>query len=135
MWLRRNITVDQSALCLYDWEFACIHVPQRDLICFFKSCTLPKPTSFQQWRRYAEYYRVELIKALQEKGNQENVLKKVQDKKAFFRIFDYLVLEGICNRACLDAVIPDDLKHYGGRAVVEVLFLYAEGAAKTLGLL
>ena len=108
VWLRRNHAVDRSALCLYDWEFAYIHVPQRDLLCFFKSCTLPNPSSFQQWRRYAEHYRMELVKALQEKRSPENVLRIVQDQDAFFRILDYLVLEGICNRACLDAVIPDD---------------------------
>ena len=62
---------------------------------------------------------MELIKALQQKGNQDKVLMKVQDQDAFFRVFDYQVFEGICNRGCIEALVPDDLKHYDDRAVVE----------------
>ena len=138
MWLRRNPTVDQSPLCLYDYEFACVHVPQRDVISFLKSCTLPKANSFEQftsWRRYAEHYRVELIKALQQKGGQESVLKKVKDQDAFYRILDYQVFEGICNRSFIEGIIPDDLQQgYDDRALVDIAFLYVEEAAKTLGL-
>ncbi|KAF9173855.1 hypothetical protein BGX20_001829 [Mortierella sp. AD010] len=59
----RNIClrVDQSAgtqsLCAYDWELACCHVPQRDVVEFL-SFVLPPGSN--DWSHYIEYHRLAL---------------------------------------------------------------------------
>ncbi|KAF9359836.1 hypothetical protein BGX26_011304 [Mortierella sp. AD094] len=59
----RNIClrVDQStgaqSLCAYDWELACCHVPQRDVVEFL-SFVLPPGSN--DWSHYIEYHRLAL---------------------------------------------------------------------------
>ncbi|KAI1316677.1 hypothetical protein EDD11_009633 [Mortierella claussenii] len=55
--LRVDPSTGAQTLCAYDWELACCHVPQRDVVEFL-SFVLP-PGSLE-WSHYIEYHRLAL---------------------------------------------------------------------------
>ncbi|KAF9909468.1 hypothetical protein BX616_011160 [Lobosporangium transversale] len=55
--LRREPSTGAQALCAYDWELACCHVPQRDVVEFL-SFVLPPGSN--DWSHYIEYHRLAL---------------------------------------------------------------------------
>ncbi|KAF9438992.1 hypothetical protein BGZ76_001887 [Entomortierella beljakovae] len=55
--LRLDHSTGAQSLCAYDWELACCHVPQRDVVEFL-SFVLPPGSS--KWSHYIEYHRLAL---------------------------------------------------------------------------
>ncbi|KAF8933131.1 hypothetical protein EDD21DRAFT_441066 [Dissophora ornata] len=55
--LRLDPTTGAQTLCAYDWELACCHVPQRDVVEFLSFVLPPGST---EWPHYIEYHRLAL---------------------------------------------------------------------------
>ncbi|KAG0242238.1 hypothetical protein B0O80DRAFT_456536 [Mortierella sp. GBAus27b] len=55
--LRLDQSTGAQGLCVYDWELACCHVPQRDVIEFLSFVLPPGST---EWPHYIEYHRLAL---------------------------------------------------------------------------
>ncbi|KAG0368977.1 hypothetical protein BC939DRAFT_439999 [Gamsiella multidivaricata] len=55
--LRFDPSTGAQTLCAYDWELACCHVPQRDVVEFL-SFVLPPGSG--EWAHYIEYHRLAL---------------------------------------------------------------------------
>ncbi|KAG9063747.1 hypothetical protein KI688_003859 [Linnemannia hyalina] len=55
--LRLNPNTGAQKLCAYDWELACCHLPQRDVVEFL-SFVLPPGSN--EWAHYIEYHRLAL---------------------------------------------------------------------------
>ncbi|KAF9955241.1 hypothetical protein BGZ65_003502 [Modicella reniformis] len=55
--LRMDQSTGAQTLCVYDWELACCHVPQRDVVEFL-SFVLPSGST--EWSHYIEYHRLAL---------------------------------------------------------------------------
>lgn len=52
----RNLCLRADQLCLYDWELACIHVPQRDVVEFL-AYVMGEAPQHEDWLEYTECYR------------------------------------------------------------------------------
>lgn len=76
---------DDFRLCLYDWELACINVPQRD-VCEFLAYIMEPDTSFEVYKGYVDYYREQL----------ERVMGKAYPK--FWRVYHAACVEFSLNR-------------------------------------
>ncbi|KAF9913340.1 hypothetical protein EC991_000102 [Linnemannia zychae] len=55
--LRLDPSTGSQKLCAYDWELACCHLPQRDVVEFL-SFVLPPGSN--EWAHYIEYHRLAL---------------------------------------------------------------------------
>ncbi|KAF9025987.1 hypothetical protein BGZ52_008026 [Haplosporangium bisporale] len=60
--LRSDPKTGAQQLCAYDWELACCHVPQRDVVEFL-SFVLPPGSA--EWSHYIEYHRLALKAAVE----------------------------------------------------------------------
>ncbi|KAF9184565.1 hypothetical protein BGZ51_003277 [Haplosporangium sp. Z 767] len=60
--LRLDQYTGARQLCVYDWELACCHVPQRDVVEFL-SFVLPPRSN--EWSHYIEYHRLALKASLE----------------------------------------------------------------------
>ncbi|KAG0311091.1 hypothetical protein BGZ97_012086 [Linnemannia gamsii] len=58
--LRLDPSTGAQKLCAYDWELACCHLPQRDVVEFL-SFVLPPGSN--EWSHYIEYHRLALKSA------------------------------------------------------------------------
>ena len=86
--------------CAYDWELSCIHVPQRDAVEFL-SFALPSGTAMTTFEEYLEFYRNELESALKETEREEDLeylISVVTDKRSFFKIADFVMMEMFITR-------------------------------------
>ncbi|KAK3818574.1 MAG: hypothetical protein J3Q66DRAFT_338003 [Benniella sp.] len=55
--MRLDSDTGDQTLCVYDWELACCHVPQRDVVEFLSFVLPPGST---EWSHYIEYHRLAL---------------------------------------------------------------------------
>ncbi|KAF9960365.1 hypothetical protein BGZ72_007170 [Mortierella alpina] len=55
--LRLDQTTGAQQLCAYDWELACCHVPQRDVV---ELLSFVLPPGSTEWPHYIEYHRLAL---------------------------------------------------------------------------
>ncbi|KAF9116756.1 hypothetical protein BGX27_011070 [Mortierella sp. AM989] len=55
--LRMDQSTGVQSLCAYDWELACCHVPQRDVVEFL---SFVLPPGSREWSHYIEYHRLAL---------------------------------------------------------------------------
>ncbi|KAF9973634.1 hypothetical protein BGZ73_003130 [Actinomortierella ambigua] len=60
--LRIDIATSAKSLCVYDWELACCHVPQRDVVEFL---AFVLPPGSKEWSHYIEYHRLALKGSLE----------------------------------------------------------------------
>ncbi|KAG0348408.1 hypothetical protein BG004_005249 [Podila humilis] len=60
--LRYDPKSGAQQLCAYDWELACCHVPQRDVVEFLAFVLPPGST---EWAHYIEYHRLALRAAVE----------------------------------------------------------------------
>ncbi|KAG0210625.1 hypothetical protein BGX28_009150 [Mortierella sp. GBA30] len=72
--LRLDQSTGAQGLCAYDWELACCHVPQRDVVEFL-SFVLPPGSN--EWSHYIEYHRLAL-QASFEKQRSATTLRRVK---------------------------------------------------------
>ncbi len=64
----RNSCFVKGEFLLYDWELACFHVPQYDLVEFL--CFVLEPGRFENRQEYVDFYRKELSKRWSEWGDK-----------------------------------------------------------------
>ena len=95
--LRRDPKSSQKQLCMYDWELAIIHVPQRDLAEFL-IFVLPETSSAADINNFVEYYRLELLKQLKTLGRSQSIIDMVDDRNNFECVFIYEVIEFLALR-------------------------------------
>ena len=98
--LRRSPVRHQRSLCLYDWEFACIHVPQADVV-HFLAFVLCEEDVFRTVSMYAELYHRLLLMELQLSGCKEETLQMVNDMESFQKVFDYSMMEFMAYRVMM----------------------------------
>ncbi|KAG0233461.1 hypothetical protein BGW42_007418 [Actinomortierella wolfii] len=65
--LRFNAKTGAKSLCVYDWELACCHVPQRDVVEFL---SFVLPPGSKEWSHYIEYHRLALKASLERRLNK-----------------------------------------------------------------
>ncbi|KAF9129745.1 hypothetical protein BGW39_003852 [Mortierella sp. 14UC] len=65
--LRLDPSTGAQKLCAYDWELACCHLPQRDVVEFL-SFVLPPGSN--EWAHYIEYHRLALKAAYESTQSQ-----------------------------------------------------------------
>ncbi|KAG0250481.1 hypothetical protein BG011_008316 [Mortierella polycephala] len=63
--LRLDQHTGARQLCAYDWELACCHVPQRDVVEFLSFVLPPKSN---EWSHYIEYHRLALKASLENRS-------------------------------------------------------------------
>ena len=106
--LRKEPGPQQRHLCAYDWEMACIHVPQRDLAEFL-AFSQRETISYETWIGHLEFYRSELhacLKAIPSVSGSR-LLEDLHDKERFYKIFDYAMMDLLVGRLQLYfSVVP-----------------------------
>ena len=95
--LRRSPKAHQRSLCLYDWEFANIHVPQADVV-HFLAFVLGAEDVFNTVSTYAEFYRKCLLTQLQLNGCNKEIMQMVSDVACFQKVFDFSMMEFLARR-------------------------------------
>lgn len=55
--MRLDPNTGAQTLCVYDWELACCHVPQRDVV---ELLSFVLPPGSTEWSHYIEYHRLAL---------------------------------------------------------------------------
>ena len=98
--LRRSPKVHQRSLCLYDWEFANIHVPQAD-VAHFLTLVIGEEDAFNAISTYAEFYQKCLLTQLQFQGCSKETVQVVGDVACFQKVFDFSMMETLAVRVMM----------------------------------
>ena len=88
--LRRDPQNGERHLCAYDWEFAQINVPQRD-IAEFLAYALSREDYVTKSAQFVEYYRKELYNALCKRSVK--LAEEVTAPEAFYELYDMSVFQ------------------------------------------
>ena len=99
--LRRSPKVHQGSLCLYDWEFASIHVPQVDVV-HFLTLVIGEEDAFNAISKYAEFYRKCLLTQLQHNGCNKETVQLVSDMAFFQKVVDFSMMEVLAFRVMMN---------------------------------
>ena len=78
--------------CLYDWEIACIHVPQHD-IAEFLTFVVEDGADADIITSYAEFYCKSLKHELNQLKSCDKLIERATNPEAFHRIFDFCMME------------------------------------------
>ena len=98
--LRRSPKAHQRSLCLYDWEFANIHIPQAD-VAHFLMFVIGEKDAFNAISTYAEFYRKCLLTQLQLNGCNKETMQMVSDVACFQKVFDFSMMEVLAFRVTM----------------------------------
>lgn len=85
---------EMQQLILFDWELACIHVPQRD-VCEFLAYVLTEETTYEEYCCYVEHYYQEI----------QSFLKISYPKELFWEIYTASCQEFLLNRLGLYSLV------------------------------
>ena len=78
--------------CLYDWEIACIHVPQHDLAELL-TFVVEDGANTDVISSYAEFYCKSLKHELNQLKSCDKLIERTTNPEAFHRIFDFCMME------------------------------------------
>jgi len=103
-------------LCLYDWELATYHVPQRDLAEFLVF-VLPEGTPGKVYRKYADFYRKELERQAGtrlDSGEFTEIFRLAMKDLAVTRMNLYLTAHNFRQYDFLNRVYPNIMDYLAG---------------------
>ena len=78
--------------CLYDWEIACIHVPQRD-VTEFLTFAVEDGADADILTSYAEFYCKSLKQELIQLKSCDTLIEETTNRETFQMIFDFCMME------------------------------------------
>ncbi|KAF9289309.1 hypothetical protein BGZ68_009616 [Mortierella alpina] len=83
--LRLDQTTGAQQLCAYDWELACCHVPQRDVV---ELLSFVLPPGSTEWPHYIEYHRLALQASFTSQRRHSEFARqvKVPSSKEYYEV-------------------------------------------------
>ncbi|KAF9576889.1 hypothetical protein EC968_000013 [Mortierella alpina] len=83
--LRVDQTTGARQLCAYDWELACCHVPQRDVV---ELLSFVLPPGSTEWPHYIEYHRLALQASFESQRKNTAAARqvKVPSSKEYYEV-------------------------------------------------
>ena len=116
----RNLCIREEEgtrrLCLYDWELATYHVPQRDLAEFLPY-VFPSGTSPDRYRYFMDFYRQELEKRIERELDEAAFVEMFQvamKDLAVTRMNLYLMAHNFKQYNFLNRVYPNIMEYLEG---------------------
>ena len=122
MFLRKKPAANSDVLCLYDWEFSSIHVPQRDLGLFLTTAvcisTAPLEEVQSRIKDYCTHYHEKLCENL--RGKNKPIPGIYLERKECFELLHFCLLGMFLERAMISSYLPEKL-------IPKAVFLGSEG--------
>ena len=122
LFLRKKRAPNDDFLCLYDWEFSSIHVPQRDLGFFLCTAVTISTDPFEEVQTrikdYCNYYHEKLCENL--RGKNKPIPGIYLDRKKCFELLHFCLLGLFLERAMILSYLPEKI-------IPKALFLGTEG--------
>ena len=103
--LRLTPKIDQSPLCIYDWDLIRLMPPQFDTVYFIAS--LVSANSIEKWNDYLEIYRLGLLNQLEKIGAAGDIIGSVSDRSRFKAICDMCAVDILWNRLAMYSFYHD----------------------------
>ena len=95
--IRSATDEEERWACLYDWEIACIHVPQRD-VAEFLTFVVEDKANVDTITSYAEFYCKTLKQELIQLKSCDKLIKETTNPETFQMIFDFCMMEMLAEK-------------------------------------